>query len=54
MQKNHPDDPNIIADTLLLLPLLRENSEINKRCLGGVRGKIRPEVTPLLSEMTQA
>ncbi|XP_067935191.1 peroxisome proliferator-activated receptor alpha-like isoform X2 [Watersipora subatra] len=53
MQKNHPDEPNIVAETLLILPLLRETTEVNKKCLSRIRHRIRPDLTPLLSEMLQ-
>lgn len=53
LQKNHPNQPNIIADTLLVLPLLRENSNVNTKGLAAIRNKVKAEMTPLLSEMMQ-
>ena len=53
LRKNHPDKKNILADTLLVLPMLRESAVANKECMEKTRDRVDPQVAPLVCEMLQ-
>lgn len=50
LRKNHPDQCNILAETLLLLPDLCANEE-DKHHLETIKGDVDKDQFPLMNEM---
>mgnify|MGYP001791910105 CR=1 FL=1 len=51
LKKNHPNSPNTFAETLLILPALREHSETMSQLLTSSREETNPDISPLMSEV---
>ena len=51
LKKNHPGCPRILAETLLILPVLREHSLLVRKYLYSDKEELHPDLPPLINEV---
>lgn len=51
LTKNHPENPKIFTETLLVLPEMREHSAVIKQLYGTNISENNPEISPLMQEV---